>query len=455
MKFTKDSENGLHVGVFPFPFTSHPLVMFDLVLNLASAAPNVHFSFFNTMKSNKSLLSKQNLHLPPNILFHDLDDGSEPYGPGLFQDMHTFTEAIPENFKRGVDEAEAQIGRTITCFLADATFCYHISNMAEERKVSWIALWVLPPYALPAFLNMDYIQQLHQASDQPENLILDIFPGLPPVNYLDLPIREFLETAPSSKESSPINLLFVTMIQNLHRVSTIIMNSFQELNPVAITDHVKSQFPEVFFFRNLSEVPLSSNEDSTGCLSWLDKQKVEHVVYICTGTANGWSPEQYSALAEALDFVGVPFLWTLKDELKDCLPSGFLDRTKGKVVSWAPQSLILRHPSIGVHVTHCGYNSVLESIAGGVPMICSSAWADNHITGKMIAEVWDIGVRIEGRKITKEGMIKCLETIFKDGKGKKIRANVNKLKHVLLEASGPDGVAAQDFKSLVQKISKG
>ncbi|XP_065869683.1 anthocyanidin 3-O-glucosyltransferase 7-like [Euphorbia lathyris] len=427
--------------------------MFDLVLNLASATPNLHFSFFNTTKCNKSLLSKKNLHIPPNILFYNLDDGSGSEGSGLFQEMHSLAKAVPENFKRGIDATETQTGRKITCFLTDAMFCYHISSMAEERKVSWIALWVPAPYALPAFLNLDYIQHLYQTSDQPENLILEIIPGLSPINYLDLPVREFIERPPSASVS-PTNTLFVSMIRNIHRASYIIMNSFQELNPDTLTEHVKSKFQNVFFLGNLSEVPLSSNDDTTGCLSWLDRQKAESVVYISTGTAIGWPPEQCSALSEALDAFDVPFLWTLKDELKNRLPSGFLDRAKGKVVPWAPQSQVLKHPSIGVYVTHCGYNSVLESVAGRVPMICSSVWTDNHMTAKMIEEVWEIGVRIEGRKITKEGMIKCLETIFKDGKGKKIRENVKNLKQVLLKAAGPDGVAAQDFENLVHKISE-
>ncbi|WCJ17855.1 UDP-Glycosyltransferase superfamily protein [Euphorbia peplus] len=449
-----------HVGVFPYPFTSHPFVMFKLVNNLAYATPNVHFSFFNTTKSNNSLLSKKNLNLPPNIMFYNLDiDGCDTDNgfDDIFQEIDIKLKSMvaPGYFQRGVGEAETRTSSKITCFLVDAFFCSYISSMAEDRKASLIALWAPSPCSLPAFLQLENIQHLYHNVVRPKELILDVVPGLSGVSYLDIPCKDLIEGGLFSFNST-IGSLVLSTVRNMHRASTIVMNSFQELDPDALTNHVKSMFQNVLFLSTLtlSESLLSSNDDSTGCLSWLDGQKAESVIYICPGTAVQWLPEECLALAEALHVFDVPFLWVSKDELKDHLPSGFLDMTKGKVVSWAPQSHILKHPSIGVCVTHGGYNSILESIAGGVPMICNSICVDNHLNAKMIEEVWKNGVRIEGTKITKEGMIKCLETIFKDAKGKKIRENVNNLKQVLIKAAGSDGVAAQDFKTLVHKISK-
>ncbi|WCJ17854.1 Anthocyanidin 3-O-glucosyltransferase UFGT [Euphorbia peplus] len=96
----------------------------------------------------------------------------------------------------------------------------------------------------------------------------------------------------------------------------------------------------------------------------------------------------------------------------------------------------------------------MESVMGGVPMICRPIWADNHMTAEMVEEVWEIGVRIEGGKFTMEGLLKCLETIFHNEKAKKFREKVNNLKQVLLKKAGPDGVARQDFNSLVKLIAR-
>ncbi|KDP43496.1 hypothetical protein JCGZ_16783 [Jatropha curcas] len=136
---------------------------------------------------------------------------------------------------------------------------------------------------------------------------------------------------------------------------------------------------------------------SAGCLfSWLDRQKVGSVVYVSFGTVLELGSEELMALAEAIEYSGKPFLWSLKDKCKENLPEGFLERTKekGMVVSWAPQREILQHGSVGVFVNHGGYHSLQESILGGVPVICRSVWADNHINAKIAEEVWGIGVRV-------------------------------------------------------------
>ncbi|XP_020532902.2 anthocyanidin 3-O-glucosyltransferase 1 [Jatropha curcas] len=123
------------------------------------------------------------------------------------------------------------------------------------------------------------------------------------------------------------------------------------------------------------------------------------------------------------------------------------------VVSWAPQREILQHGSVGVFVNHGGYHSLQESILGGVPVICRSVWADNHINAKIAEEVWGIGVRVEDRVITKNRMVKCLEMVFEQEKMKKMRQACDELKQVLIKADGPDSVAAKNLKTLLQLIS--
>ncbi|XP_037494031.1 anthocyanidin 3-O-glucosyltransferase 7-like isoform X3 [Jatropha curcas] len=148
------------------------------------------------------------------------------------------------------------------------------------------------------------------------------------------------------------------------------------------------------------------------------RQKVGSVVYISFGTVVELGSKELMALAEAIEFSGKPFLWSLKDKYKENLPEGFLERTKekGMVVSWAPQRDILQHGSVGVFVTHGGYHSLQESILGAVPLIFRSFYADNHINAKIAEEVWGIGVRVEDRVITKTRMVKCLEMVFEQEK---------------------------------------
>ncbi|KAF2283022.1 hypothetical protein GH714_043389 [Hevea brasiliensis] len=321
-------------------------------------------------------------------------------------------------------------------------------------NVPWVAFMVPAPHDFAVWFQQDLIQQLYTNAqthdDHPEDQVIDIIPGLPPIPFKDFHYQVF-----QRNPSSPVVQLISSMVRKLPQASAVVLNSYEELNPSLLTNYLKSKV------QNLLYMPLAlsmtaSGTDATGCLPWLDQQKPTSVAYISFGTMETPGPDEFEALAEALEESGVPFLWSLKDKFKEYLPDGFIERIgmRGKVVPWVSQRQVLEHPSIGVHVTHSGYNSVLESILCGVPMICRSLWADNHLNAKMVEEVWGIGVRVENRVNTKSGMIKCLDLIFQQDKGKKIRQAAAALKQVSERAAGPDGVAAKHFETLLQIISE-
>ncbi|OWM84536.1 hypothetical protein CDL15_Pgr000976 [Punica granatum] len=135
--------------------------------------------------------------------------------------------------------------------------------------------------------------------------------------------------------------------------------------------------------------------------------------------------------------------------------AGFEERTRshGKIVLWAPQNRVLWHRSVGAHVTHGGYNSVFECVAGEVPMICRPLWGDNKING-VVLEEWGIAVTIDGGTITKDGMLKCLEMVMEGGEvGKTMRQKIRDLKVLVMDAAGPNGSASRYFNKLVDIIS--
>ena len=146
------------------------------------------------------------------------------------------------------------------------------------------------------------------------------------------------------------------------------------------------------------------------------------VAYVGFGTLASLPHEELIAAAEALQTSGVPFLWSLNEKSKELLPKGFLEKTRthGKVVAWTPQAQVLAHASVGVFVTHSGANSVYESIANGVPLICRPFFGDQHMIGRVIEE-WGIGVGVEGGVITKNRLVKSLELVLGHEHGKVMR----------------------------------
>lgn len=164
---------------------------------------------------------------------------------------------------------------------------------------------------------------------------------------------------------------------------------------------------------------------------------------------------QIAALAEALEATGTPFLWSLKVNLQEFFPKGFVQRTSelGKIVSWAPQEQVLAHSSVGVHVTHCGSNSVFESIVAGVPLIGRPFFANQHLNAWMVESVWKIGVRLEGGVFTKSGTMSALELVLSHEKGKELREQIGKFKELILKAVGPEGSSTQNINTLLEVVT--
>ncbi|OWM89729.1 hypothetical protein CDL15_Pgr024477 [Punica granatum] len=115
--------------------------------------------------------------------------------------------------------------------------------------------------------------------------------------------------------------------------------------------------------------------------------------------------------------------------------------------SLVPQSQILSHPSTRAFISHWGYSLVFESVIGEVPIICIPQWIDQFTDSRMVEDVWGIGVRVEVRTISKNGMVKCLKMILGDGGGgKKMREKIKAIKEAIMEPVGPNGGASKDFK---------
>lgn len=149
----------------------------------------------------------------------------------------------------------------------------------------------------------------------------------------------------------------------------------------------------------------SRNGTTLECLTWLDSQPVGSVVFLCFGSLGLFSKEQLREIAFGLERSGHRFLWVVRNppsdnksvelsahpniDLDSLLPEGFLDRTKERglvLKSWAPQVAVLNHPSVGGFVSHCGWNSVLEAVCAGVPLVAWPLYAEQRINRILLVE---------------------------------------------------------------------
>lgn len=179
----------------------------------------------------------------------------------------------------------------------------------------------------------------------------------------------------------------------------ILVNTFSELE----SDVMKwfsnvggsGRFPSVYAVGPILNLGKRSEIRESGeeILKWLDSQPPSSVVFLCFGSSGSFNESQTKEIAYALERTGVRFLWSIRQDPSESgllLPEGFVDRTAevGRITGWAPQVEILEHPATGGFVSHCGWNSVLESLWNGVPVAAWPMYAEQSFNAfEMVVEL--------------------------------------------------------------------
>ena len=237
--------------------------------------------------------------------------------------------------------------------------------------------------------------------------LLDI-PGFPPVKASDMPEA-------MSDRSSKLYEFFLNTSTHMAKSNGLLVNSFEffETKAIkAISDGLcvsDGPTPPILCIGPL--ILSSSNEDKDDdeheCLKWLNSQPSQSVLFLCFGSMGLFSAKQLREMAVGLENSGQRFLWVVRNptqnkekefNLDEILPKGFLERTKDRgfvVKEWAPQVAVLSHDSVGGFVTHCGWNSVLEAICVGVPMIAWPLYAEQRLNRVLLVEEMKVGLELK------------------------------------------------------------
>ncbi|KAL3506509.1 hypothetical protein ACH5RR_031891 [Cinchona calisaya] len=127
------------------------------------------------------------------------------------------------------------------------------------------------------------------------------------------------------------------------------------------------------------------------------------------------------------------------------------------IVPWCCQVEVLSHPCVGCFVTHCGWNSSLESLVCGVPGVGVPLWTDQTTNAKFIQDVWKTGVRAvpnEDGIFEADEIKKCLEVVMDGGKrSKELRNNAKKWQGLAREAAKDGGSSNLDLKAFVNEVA--
>ncbi|XP_026394095.1 scopoletin glucosyltransferase-like [Papaver somniferum] len=195
----------------------------------------------------------------------------------------------------------------------------------------------------------------------------------------------------------------------------VLVNSFYELEP-AYAEHYRNILGRKTW--HIGPVSLRNTDTSDKAqrgkkstidehyvLNWLNSKEPNSVLYVSFGSVSRVSNNQLLELAMGLENSGYSFIWVVRqiknDDEESFLPKGFEERIEGKgliIRDWAPQVLILDHEAVGGFMTHCGWNSTLEGISAGVPMITWPMFAEQFHNEKFITQVIKIGAPLGAKE---------------------------------------------------------
>nr|XP_029146392.1 hydroquinone glucosyltransferase isoform X2 [Arachis hypogaea] len=257
--------------------------------------------------------------------------------------------------------------------------------------------------------------------------------------------------------------LYLQRCKDYFLADGILVNSFMEMEEGAfkalLSQSQEEANPPVYGIGPITQTSGHHQTNNNGweCLKWLDNQPSNSVLYVSFGSGGTLSQEQIKELALGLELSGHRFLWVNVREPNDkayasylsnegadplsFLPEGFIERTKEKGLilgSWAPQIEVLGHGSVGAFLSHCGWNSVLESVVKGVPMIAWPLFAEQRTNAAMVTDALRVALKPNNDDdnknnnndcvVLKEEIADLVKRLMQGSEGEEIRRRMEKLK---------------------------
>ncbi len=292
---------------------------------------------------------------------------------------------------------------------------------------------------------------------------IDWIPGMKNIRLKDLP--SFIRT--TDEKDIMVNFL-IRETERAPRASAVILNTFDPFEQ-DVLDALSSMLPRIYTIGplvlladqikddNLKSIGSNLWKEEPECVEWLNSKEPNSVVYVNYGSITVMTPQQLIEFAWGLANSEKPFLWIIRPDLvvgdSAVLPPEFVTKTKdrGMLASWCLQEQILKHPSIGGFLTHSGWNSTLESVCNGVPMISWPFFAEQQTNCRYCCTEWGIGMEIDNN-VQRDEVEKLVRELMNGEKGKNMKKKVIEWKTKAEEATKPGGSSYQNLEKLIVQV---
>ncbi|KAF7811030.1 putative UDP-glucose glucosyltransferase [Senna tora] len=476
---SESESEALHALLVSFPAQGHINPLLRLGKRLASKGLLVTFS--TNEKTGRSLRTANDVVSSDNPI---------PVGPGFlrfefFDDGWADDDPRRKNLADLLPQLELSGKQFVSQFIKkhnnnNNNNCIPISLIINNPFVPWVCdvasehnlpcavLWVQSGAVFTTYYH--YFHKLVPfPSESDPSISVNLPHPLPLLKHNEIP--SFLH--PSSPYKF-LGTLILEQFKNLSKPFCVLMDTFEEL--------------EEGYIRNPGGVDIrcigplfKSGGDGDGrrgirgdlvvkddeCVEWLGSRGVGSVVYISFGSVVYVGQEQVDEIAYGLLEAEVSFLWVLKPPSEELgleslvLPPDFLHKTKdkGKVVQWSPQEEVLAHPSVACFVTHCGWNSSMEAISCGIPVLTFPAWGDQLTNAKFLVEVFRVGIRLgdhhqPNKLITRDQVKNCLMEATIGPKAEDLKKNALRWKDAAEAAVAQGGSSDRNLDAFLDDVKR-
>ncbi|KAM0932299.1 putative crocetin glucosyltransferase [Dioscorea sansibarensis] len=425
-----------------------------------STAVSCHRRMFNVSDPYQEVQEGKITYIPfsdgyDNGFNSDTDD-AKLYLPTLKQNGLKTLSTIIQSLSQG--------GRPVTCMVYTILMSW-AAGVAREHHIPCLFFWnqAATVFAICYHFFHGYESLITDHASNPEFTVH--LPGLPPFKVRELP--SFITI---TDPSHPFYLGLICLRDDFEaleleaggdrQLPKVLFNSFSALETSALASvneiETQSIAPLMPFLFNgpVDEVhgDLFKN-DERDYMKWLDSKKEGSVVYVSFGSVVMMKKTQMEEMMKGLKESGRPYLWVVR---KDNRNEGVeLDGggEEGMVVQWCSQLRVLLHRAVGCFVTHCGWNSMLESLVCGIPTVGVPQFLDQATNAKLVEEMWGSGVK---GKVDEEGIFKgeelkrCLDMVMDEGvESEKIRRKAKMWKDKALEAVEEGGSSYANLQAFL------
>ncbi|XP_021301175.1 7-deoxyloganetin glucosyltransferase-like isoform X2 [Herrania umbratica] len=417
-----------HAVCVPYPSQGHVTPMMQLAKLLHSRG--FHITFVNTEFNHRRLIRSRgpdSVKGLPDFRFETIPEGLPPSDRDATQDVPALCDSTRKNCLAPFLELLFKLNSSpqvppVTCVISDGVMSFAI-KAAEVLGIPEVQFWTASACSF-----MGYLQ-----------------------------FSELLERG----------IIPFKKARNCLKAPAIIFNTFDEFEHEVLVA-IAAKFPRIYttgplplLARHIPDGPSKSIKSSlwkedTNCIEWLNRREPSSVVYVNYGSVTVMSAQHLKEFAWGLANSKHPFLWIVRPDVvmgdSAVLPDEFFEdiKDRGLMTSWCSQYQVLSHPSVGVFLTHCGWNSTMEAICRGAPVICWPFFADQQTNCRYACTTWGIGMEVD-HDVKRENIEFLVKEMMEGDEGKKMKEKALEWKKKAEAATDVGGASYNDFDRFVKE----